>query len=63
VPLDWNLLTCDGVDPPEGSKDHARFFSGPYDRRVVPVAGYFLPWKAPDPITQAIRELLPVMRR
>ncbi|MEA2779856.1 MAG: hypothetical protein QOK29_1400 [Rhodospirillaceae bacterium] len=50
---------CDGVDPPEGSKDDAGFFSGPYDRRVVPVAGHFLPWEAPDPITQAIRELIP----
>jgi pimeloyl-ACP methyl ester carboxylesterase len=53
---------CDGVDPPEGSKDDAGFFSGPYDRRVVPVAGHFLPWEAPDAVAQAIRELIPATR-
>ncbi|HYM31153.1 MAG TPA: alpha/beta hydrolase [Candidatus Cybelea sp.] len=49
---------CDGVDPPEGSEKHARFFSGPYRREVVPVAGHFLPREAPEAVVRALVELL-----
>jgi pimeloyl-ACP methyl ester carboxylesterase len=49
----------DGVAPVQSSERAARFFSGPYSRRVVPVAGHFLAWEAPDAITQAVRELIP----
>lgn len=49
---------CDGVDPAEGSARHAGFFAGAYDRRVVPVAGHFLPREAPDAIVEAALELL-----
>jgi pimeloyl-ACP methyl ester carboxylesterase len=49
----------DGVAPAESSEDHARFFSGPYVRRVIPEAGHFLAWEAPDAIVQAVRELVP----
>jgi pimeloyl-ACP methyl ester carboxylesterase len=49
---------CDGVDPPESSGDHAHFFSGPYQRRVVPVAGHFLPREAPGAVVEAVLDLL-----
>ena len=47
----------DGVAPVASSERHARFFSGPYERRVIPVAGHFLPWEAPGAIAQAVRDL------
>ena len=47
----------DGVHPPEETEVHARFFSGRYVRRVVPVAGHFLPREAPDAVAEAIAEL------
>ncbi len=49
----------DGVAPVQGTERHARFFSGPYVRRVIPEAGHFLAWEAPDAIVQAVRELVP----
>jgi pimeloyl-ACP methyl ester carboxylesterase len=49
---------CDGVVPPETSETHAHFFTGPYRRSVVPVAGHFLPREAPEPIVDAVLELL-----
>ena len=49
----------DGVHPPDETETHARFVSGPYTRRVVPVAGHFLPREAPEALAQAIRELAP----
>ncbi len=48
---------CDGVTPAEGSEGHAKFFTGPYERRVVPAAGHFLPQEAPETVVAAIREL------
>ncbi len=48
---------CDGVSPPEGSQNHTRFFSGPYQRRVVPIAGHFLPQEAPAAVIEALSEL------
>ncbi|MGE0717616.1 MAG: alpha/beta fold hydrolase [Alphaproteobacteria bacterium] len=48
---------CDGVSPPEDSAGHARFFTGPYVRRVVPVAGHFLPREAPETVVAALAEL------
>jgi pimeloyl-ACP methyl ester carboxylesterase len=47
----------DGVNPPGETEGHARFFSGRYRRRVVPVAGHFLPREAPDAMAEAIMEL------
>jgi pimeloyl-ACP methyl ester carboxylesterase len=47
----------DGVHPPQETETHARFFSGPYERRVVPVAGHFLPREAPEAVVQAIYDL------
>jgi pimeloyl-ACP methyl ester carboxylesterase len=48
---------CDGVSLPESSEAHARFFTGPYQRRVVPVAGHFLPQEAPAALIDALSEL------
>jgi len=50
---------CDGVSRPQSSEGHARFFSGPYQRRVVPVAGHFLPQEAPGAVIDALLELRP----
>ncbi len=50
---------CDGISPPESSEAHARFFTGPYQRRVVPVAGHFLPQEAPAAVIEALQELSP----
>ena len=47
----------DGVSPPQSSERHARFFGGPYERRVVPIAGHFLPREAPEAVVQAVRQL------
>jgi pimeloyl-ACP methyl ester carboxylesterase len=49
---------ADGVDPAASSARHARFFTGAYQRRVVPVAGHFLPREAPQAILEAIDALL-----
>src|SRR5439155_22520363 len=48
---------CDGVSAPQNSERHRHFFSGPYQRRVVPVAGHFLPQEAPDALIEALSEL------
>src|SRR5713101_5585562 len=37
-----------GVGPPAQSEQHARFFNGPYQRRVISVVGHCLPAEAPD---------------
>jgi len=49
---------ADGVGPVEQSAGHARHFTGRYERRVIPVAGHFLPHEAPDAVVQAVRDLL-----
>jgi pimeloyl-ACP methyl ester carboxylesterase len=48
---------ADGVSPPAQSEGHERFFTGRYERRVVPVAGHFLPREAPEAVVQAVQEL------
>ena len=50
---------CDGVSPPQSSEAHARFFTGLYQRRVVPIAGHFLPQEAPGAVVDALQELRP----
>ncbi|GIL40745.1 alpha/beta fold hydrolase [Roseiterribacter gracilis] len=37
--------------------DHATFFTGPYERRVLPGVGHFLPREAPDAVVQAVLDL------
>jgi pimeloyl-ACP methyl ester carboxylesterase len=48
----------DGVGPPEGSAKHARFFTGAFERRVVPVVGHNLPQESPAAVVAAVRDLL-----
>jgi pimeloyl-ACP methyl ester carboxylesterase len=50
---------ADGVSPPQSSEGHRHFFTGPYQRRVIPVAGHFLPQEAPAAVVEALRELCP----
>jgi pimeloyl-ACP methyl ester carboxylesterase len=49
---------CDGVVPAEDSEGHSRFFSGPYRRSVIPVAGHFLPRETSEPVVSAVLELM-----
>jgi pimeloyl-ACP methyl ester carboxylesterase len=48
----------DGVTPVETSRPHARFFTGPYRHRAIPVAGHNLPQEAPGAVTEAVLDLL-----
>lgn len=50
---------ADGVSPAHSSEGHRHFFTGPYQRRIVPVAGHFLPQEAPTAVVEALRELCP----
>jgi pimeloyl-ACP methyl ester carboxylesterase len=47
-----------GVSLPDTSATHARFFSGPYQRRVIPVVGHNIPQEAPRVVVDAVRDLL-----
>jgi pimeloyl-ACP methyl ester carboxylesterase len=47
-----------GIGPPKQSEQHARFFAGPYQRRVIHVAGHYLPAEAPREFAGALIELL-----
>lgn len=49
---------CDGVGPAEQSEHHARHFAARYERRVIPVAGHFLPRETPQAVVQAVLDLL-----
>jgi pimeloyl-ACP methyl ester carboxylesterase len=46
----------DGVNSVESSAGHARYFTGPYERRVLPDVGHLLPHEAPDAHVRAVRE-------
>jgi pimeloyl-ACP methyl ester carboxylesterase len=48
---------ADGVGPVAGSAGHARHFTHSYERRVIPVAGHFLPNEAPEAVVQAVCDL------
>jgi pimeloyl-ACP methyl ester carboxylesterase len=48
----------DGVAPLAASAKHAQFFTGPYQRRVIPVAGHNLPQEAPKAMADAVLDLL-----
>jgi len=48
----------DGVSPAAQSERHARHFTGPYTRQVVPGAGHNLPQEAPGSFALAVLGLL-----
>ncbi len=47
----------DGVAPSAMSAAHDRFFSGPYERRVIPIVGHNPPQEAPDAFAEAVLDL------
>jgi pimeloyl-ACP methyl ester carboxylesterase len=49
---------ADGIMPPQGSEMHAAFFSGPYQRRVLPRVGHNPPQESPQWFADAVLELL-----
>jgi pimeloyl-ACP methyl ester carboxylesterase len=49
--------TGDGVGPHQGSADHARHFTGPYQRRLIPRVGHNVPQEAPRETAEAVMEL------
>jgi pimeloyl-ACP methyl ester carboxylesterase len=49
---------ADGIMPPQGSEHHAAFFSGPYERRVIPKVGHNPPQEAPAVFAEAVLELV-----
>jgi pimeloyl-ACP methyl ester carboxylesterase len=48
----------DGVGPASSSESHASFFTGPYERRVIPLVGHNLPQEDPSATARAILDLL-----
>jgi len=46
-----------GVSPPDRTDPGARHFTGPYQNRIIPLAGHFLPREAPEIVVEAIGEL------
>jgi pimeloyl-ACP methyl ester carboxylesterase len=47
----------DGVGPAEHSEKHQRFFTGPYQRRILPRIGHNLPQEAPIDFATAVLDL------
>ena len=49
---------ADGVGPPTAEDRHRRHFTAAgYERRIIPVAGHFLPREAPQAVVAALLEL------
>lgn len=49
---------ADGVGPAAQSEHAARYFTGRYQRHVIPLAGHFLSRETPDAVVQAVLTLL-----
>jgi pimeloyl-ACP methyl ester carboxylesterase len=49
---------ADGVHPPQASANHGRFFTGRFERRVLPKVGHNPPQEAPQAVADAVIELL-----
>lgn len=49
---------ADGVGPAVQSEGAHKHFTGRYERRVIPVAGHFLPHETPDAVVRAVMDLL-----
>ncbi len=48
---------ADGVSPVSSSEGHKKHFTGPYQRRVVPLAGHNVPQENPKAFAEAVIEL------
>ncbi|SDB70760.1 Pimeloyl-ACP methyl ester carboxylesterase [Belnapia rosea] len=48
---------ADGVGPAEASAGHHRYFTGPYERRVLPGIGHNVPQEAPEAFARAVLDL------
>ena len=49
---------ANGIQPPVGADTQARFFTGPYQRRLLPAIGHNLPQEAPQVVADAVLELV-----
>lgn len=49
---------ADGVAPPQTAVNHASFFTGPYQRHVLPRVGHNPPQEAPPAVADAVLELI-----
>jgi pimeloyl-ACP methyl ester carboxylesterase len=49
---------ADGIMPPQGSEKHAAFFTGAYQRRVLPRVGHNPPQEVPQVFADAVLELV-----
>jgi pimeloyl-ACP methyl ester carboxylesterase len=47
-----------GFGPPEAADPDARFFTGPYQRRLLPMIGHNIPQEAPQVTRDAVLELM-----
>ena len=47
-----------GLSSPASSVKHAPLFTGPYQHRVIPIAGHNLPQETPDAVADAVLELV-----
>ena len=48
---------ADGVHPPDSSAHHAAFFTGPYQRRLLPRIGHNPPQEDPKSFADAVLEM------
>jgi pimeloyl-ACP methyl ester carboxylesterase len=51
-----------GLSSPESSLRHAPMFSGPFQHRVIPVAGHNLPAEVPQLVSEAVLDLIRVTK-
>ena len=49
---------ADGVHPPEGSTKHDKYFTGPYERRLLPGIGHNPPQEAPQVFANAVLDAI-----
>jgi len=49
---------ADGVQPPQASEQHGTYFTGAYQRRLLPSIGHNPPREAPQAVADAIIELI-----
>jgi len=54
---------ADGVHPPEASANHGAFFTGPFERRLLPRIGHNPPQEAPQAVADAILELIQAAKK